>query len=460
VHAAPASLPRVGDIQIDGTVLAFTSVVVVVTGLLFGLIPALRGAVEGRTEALREGGKTTSHRASSRLRRVLVVSETALAVVMLAGAGLMLRSLWTLQSADLGFDPSRVLTAQIALPATSYPQERAIAFYDQVVKGLAGAPGVVGAAAVRSLPIAEGGDRWSVMIDNVVLRNISEAPSPAPQQVTPDYFRVMGIGLVSGRVFTPEDRLDAPLVAVINEQLARELWKGVNPIGRTIRMFSDSAPWATIVGVVKDVRADGITEAVPPTMYFPHAQATRSNYSSALTMSLVVRTQGDPGALSQTVREAVRRLDPSVPVARLTTMDAVVAESIESRRFSTALLACFAALALVLAGIGIYGVIAFSVSQRTYEIGLRVALGAQRRSVAALVLGQVLAMAGTGVLVGLVGAVAVTQSARSMLVGVTAFDIPTLLGAALLIALVSLVACSVPVRRALAIDPTEALRSD
>jgi putative ABC transport system permease protein len=460
VRAAPPSLPRVGDIHIDGTVLVFTLAITILTGLVFGLIPGFRSAGAGRMDAQREGGKTSAHRSSATLRRLLVASETALAVVMLAGAGIMLRSLWSLQGTELGFEPAGVLTAQLALPPAQYPQDRTVSFYERAVAGLASSPGVVAAAAVQALPIADGGSRYSVMIDNVVLRNISESPSPAPQQITPDYFRVMGMGMAAGRAFTAEDRLGAPFVAIVNEALARELWKGVSPIGHTIKMFNDAAPWATIVGVVKDARVEGITEPVPPMMFFPHAQATRSNYSASQTMSLVVRTQGRPETVAPVLRDVVRKLEPAVPVARLRSMEDVVASSIDSRRFSTALLAGFAALALILAGIGIYGVIAFSVSQRTYEIGLRVALGAQRGSVATLVLRQVLAMTGAGAVVGLIGAVAVTRAAKSLIVGVSAFDIPTLLAAAGLIAVVALVACSVPVRRALAINPTEALRSD
>jgi putative ABC transport system permease protein len=370
----------------------------------------------------------------------------------------MLRSLWKVQATDIGFDPDSVMTAQVSLPVASYDNERMVAFYEAVTTRLAATPGVASAAAVRSLPIVDGGDRWSIMVDGVVLRNIGESPALAPQQVTPDGFRTLGIPLVAGRAFTAEDRLDAPPVAIVNEEGGRLLWKGENPIGRTIKMFNDEAAWATIVGVVRNTRAEGLLADVPPIMYFPHAQASRTNYSPSATMSIVVKTQMSPEAVVPQLRAIVRELDATVPITRVRSLQEIVDVSIADRRFSTTLLMLFAALAAVLAGIGIYGVIAYGVSQRTHEIGLRVALGARRLSVARLVLQQSLVTSGIGVVLGLAGAVALARLARSMLVGVEAFDPVTLIAATLLIGLVSLLAGAVPVRRALRVDPITTLR--
>jgi putative ABC transport system permease protein len=309
-----------------------------------------------------------------------------------------------------------------------------------------------------TLPIADGGSRWSIMIDGVVLETIGESPAMAPQQVTPDFFRTLNIPLVAGRTFTDQDRLGSPFVAIVNEEMARQLWKGANPIGRTIKMFDSTAAWATVVGVVRDTRDEGLLADVPPTMYFPHAQASRSNYISSGYMSVVVKTQGPPAAIVPQLRSIIRELDPNVPITRVQSLQEIVDVSIADRRFSTTLLMLFAALAVVLAGIGIYGVIAYGVSQRTHEIGLRVALGARRLSVARLVLQQSLVMSGIGIVLGLAGAVALARLARSMLVGVDAFDPLSLIAATLLIGLVSLLAGAVPVRRALRVDPITALR--
>jgi putative ABC transport system permease protein len=457
--AAPASTPRIGEIRLDAPVFIFNALLVVATGVLFGLYPAVRIARGQPVNTLREGGKTSSTGGGLRARRVMVVAEVAMAVMMLAGAGIMLRSLWKLQSTELGFDPSNTLTAQVSLPS-QYDGARAVAFYRDAIARLAALPGVTSAAAIRDLPISSGGSRWSIMINNVTLRSIGESPSAAPQQLTPDALRALSIPIVEGRGFTEADREGAPLVALVNEELARQLWKNESPIGRTIKMFNDASPWATIVGVVKDTRAEGLLEPVPPTMYFPHSQASLSNYSAATTMSFVVKTTGKPETLAPSLRSIVRSLDPTLPVTQVRSMDDVIASSISERQFSTVLLALFAALALLLAGIGIYGVIAFSVSQRMYEIGVRVALGAQRSSVVGLVLKQSLMMTAIGIGIGLVGAVVVTRAARSMLIGVTSYDPLTMVAAVGAIGAVAVLASVIPARRALRVDPITVLRGD
>ncbi|MEP6691798.1 MAG: ABC transporter permease [Gemmatimonadaceae bacterium] len=459
---APESVPRVGEIGIDARVLAFTFAISLVTGVLFGLVPALRGSRGDSADTLREGGKTSAAGTSLRSARgALVVAEVALAVVTLTGAGLMVRSLWKLQATEIGFDPSHVMTMQLSLPPKAYEtDERIVAFYQQLTERVRAIPGVRAAAVAGQLPMAGGLSMWSIFLDGRVVKVISEAPSAAPQQVTADYFQAMRIPVVRGRAFTDADRDGAPFVTVVNETMAKQFWPGQDAIGHTLKMFNDKSPWATIVGVVKDVRSGGIQEDVPPTMYFPHAQAGKSAYYAPRGMTIAVRTTGEPSSVVPAVRAAVRALDASVPVSLVRPMDEIVSASIASRRFSTALLATFAALALVLAGIGIYGVIAYGVSQRTYEIGLRMALGAQRRSVMALVMTQGMRMAMLGLALGIAGALAVTRALGSLLVGVTAVDVPTLGAVSVALAVVAALACLLPARRATNVSPTEALRTD
>jgi putative ABC transport system permease protein len=462
VALAPEDIPRLDQVRLDPRVVVFTLGLSLVTGVLFGLAPALRGAREGWThDTLKEGGRTASPaRGFTRARSALVVAEVALAVVMLSGAGLMLRSLLALQAIDLGFRADHVLTAGVDLPTKEYDSDRAVTFYETLLARVRTVPGVRAAGAVGDLPVAGGFSIWSILIDGMGMRSVADAPSAMPQQVTPDYFAAMRIPLVRGRTFAATDREGAPLVAVVNETMARTLWPKRDPIGGTIRMLNDSAPPATVVGIVKDVRSSGFQGEVPPTMYFPHAQAKSSAYYAPTSMSLVVRTDGDPLAVAGAVRAAVRALDRNVPVRRVRSMEQVLAGSVASRRFSTGLLAGFAALALVLAGIGIYGVISYAVSQRTFEIGVRVALGAPRWSVLGLMLGEGMRLALVGLAIGLALALCTARLIGSLLVGVSALDVPTMAGVVLALGGVALVASYVPARRAARVDPVGAMRGE
>jgi putative ABC transport system permease protein len=471
VALAPSSVPRLEEVTIDGRVLAFTSVVVVLTALLFGTAPARRAARGQSAESLRQGGRGTAAGGSHRTRRMLVVAEVALAVVMLAGAGLLVRSLRALNAMDIGFQPEHVLTLRVSLPAPvvaavgatpqgGYDGPRTVDYFRRLVERASALPGVRSAAATRRLPMeGTGDDGWSIGVDGRMPAQISEAPWSTPAQVTPGYFRTMGVPLLKGRDFTDGDREEAPPVTIVNETMARQLWPGQDPIGHTIKMANEQSPWATVIGVAKDVRSNGFQADVLPMMYFPHAQAGKSAYTTPRTMSIVVRTVGDPAALAAALREAARALDRNVPVATPRTMEQVVGGSIAGRRFSTLLLGVFATLALVLAGIGIYGVIAFAVSQRTYELGLRMALGAQRSAVMRLVVSEALGMTLVGLLLGLAGALAVGRLARSMLVGVGAADVPTYAVVAMVLAGVAILASALPARRATLVSPTEALRA-
>jgi putative ABC transport system permease protein len=347
----------------------------------------------------------------------------------------------------------------VTLPARKYNDTTADAYFQQLLARASRLPGAQSAAAVSYLPITGSDNGWSIMIDGRVLKTIAESPSARPENVTPDYFRAMSIRLIRGRLFNDQDRMGAPLVAVISEGMAKKLWPGVDPIGHTLKMFNDKAPWVTIVGVVADVRARGFQKQIPETMYFPYSQSGQSTYGMPFSMTLVVRATRNPAALTAPLRSIVRELDATVPISAVATMEQVVGDSIAGRRFATTLLAGFAALALALAGLGIYGVISYGVSQRTYEIGVRMAMGASPTSIMQLVMGEGGRMTGLGLVLGLMGGVAVDRLLRTMLVGVTATDLPTFLGVSAMLALVAAGACLLPARRATAVSPTEALRN-
>ena len=465
--AAPASIPRVDEVTISSGVLAFALAVTTVTGVLFGLIPALRGSRGDTIRSLREGGKTSSQFGIGRARGVLVVSEVALAVVLLTGAGLMVRSLWKLQSIELGINPENVLTMSVSFPEPraalndpAGPQRVIATFYQELTSRVGALPGVRSVGAVGYLPIADGYSIWSILVDGSPMLPVSQAPSAMPQQVTPGYFRTMGISVVRGREFTEADRDDAPLVAIVNEAAAKKLWPGKSAIGGTIKMLNQTAPWATVVGVVRDVRSAGYQQDVEPTMYFPHAQAGKSAYYTPAAMNLVIKTVGDPTALAAPARTIVRQLSAVTPVSRVQTMGQVVEGSVASRRFSTLLLAGFSMLALALAAIGIYGVIAYDVSQRTYEIGLRMALGARSGQVAGMMLGRGVRLVAAGLVIGVAGSLAVTGVLQSLLVGVSRLDPVTIGSVVAILGVVAASAAYLPARRASAVDPMVALRRD
>jgi putative ABC transport system permease protein len=457
VALAPPSIPRLEQIGLDWLVLGYALVTSLGAGLLFGLVPALRASREAPADTLKEGGRASYQAASRRMRRVLVISEVALSVVMLYGAGMLLRSLVNLQSADLGFDARSVLTAKVSLSASSYDERRSITFYAQLLERVRAIPGVISAGAAGWLPVVDAGGLWGVLAEGQSYDRIPRGPTAVPQQVTPGYFRAMGLPVVEGREFNDGDRESGPYVGIVSKALARELWPNADPIGKRFRLGGDST-FMTVVGVVKDIRARGFNDTPEPTMYFAYPQTRKTAYVMPRSMNLVVRTVGDPLTIANQVKAIVRSLDASVPVSGVRTLEQVVGISVANRRFSTTLLGAFAALALLLAGIGIFGVISYGVSERRFEIGVRMALGAERSTVLASVLGDGIRMALVGVGFGVAGAAAVARMLRALLVGVPVIDVVAFAMVALGLVIVAAAASFVPARRAMAVSAMEALR--
>jgi putative ABC transport system permease protein len=460
VALAPASIPRLDEIRVDWRVVAFTALVTAATGIFVGLVPGLRASRDHSADALKDAGRLTTTQGVARgARRLLVVAELMLAVVTLAGTAMLVRSLWNLQRAELGFDPAQRLTATVALPVRQYDDAHARLFYEQLLTRIRALPGVSSAAATGWLPIVDVGGLWGVRPEG---RDFAPGQSPeaTPQWATPGYFRTMGIPILAGREFEPADQPETTPVIIVSKRLADRFWPNENALGRRVRLGNPTAPWLTVVGVVGDIRSHGFAEPPEPMMYFAYAQSAKTSYYQPSAMGLILRTNGDPSLLATPLRQVVQGLDPMVPVSEVRTMDQITGTSVANRRFSTALLAGFAALALLLAGIGTYGVIAYGVTQRSFEIGVRIALGAGERSVLALVLSEAMRLCAIGIVLGLVGSAVVGRGLRALLVGVSPVDLPALLIASAALMVVALLACLVPARRALAIDPIAVMRAE
>ncbi len=452
---APTNLPRLTAVHLDLRVLSFTFVVSLACGVVFGLVPALTAARTNLVNSLKESERTESAGTTrSRLRRVFVVAEVAIALVLLISAGLFVRSFAKLLDVRPGFDPHNVLTLRLSLPGTQYnTAAKEDAFYDSLLPRIASLPGVQHAAAAFQAPFTPGGDNSIFSV-----RGWQGGPNDPPPHadyafVSSDYFRSIGLPVLRGRDFQPSDmRADnhfAPdSVAVIDEELARRFWPNGDALGGGIS-WSQQGPWATVVGIVATAQLKDLAEESKGTFYLP-------SYSSAST--LVVRTSGDPRSLTQALREQVLAVDKNQPVYDVKTMEERVAGSLETRRFAVVLLGIFGALALLLAAIGLYGVLAFAVTQRTREIGIHMALGAQARDVLGMVLKQGMSLVVLGVVLGSAGAYALTRLMQSLLFEVSATDPATFAAVPLLLGIVGLVACYVPARRATRVDPLVALR--
>jgi putative ABC transport system permease protein len=458
VALSPGDIPRTGEIGIDSRVLAFTFGVSLLTGLAFGLAPALQASSSDLHEALKEGGRggTTGPR-RARVRNVLIVSEVALALVLLAGAGLLVRSFFKLRNVGPGYDPENVLTLDVPLPGTRYKEgAQTAAFYQRLIERVKALPGVEAVGAVSHLPLTGAEELDGFEIEGRPGPESGENVQSADfRVVSTDYFSAMKIPLVRGRYFTEQDTADAPGVIIIDETLARRFFSDEDPIGKRMNEAGSPTPrgYLTVVGVVGGVKHSSLDAEPKPAMYVSYLQ------SPWLDMTLTVRTSGAPAEnLAGAVRQEVWALDKDQPVARVATMKSLFARAVAPQRFQMLLVGLFAAVALLLSVVGIYGVMAYSVTQRTHEIGIRMALGAQRRDVFKLLMGQGMTQAFIGILLGLAGAFALTRLMSSLLYGVSATDPLTFAGVSLLLAAVALLACYVPARRAMRVDPMVALR--
>ncbi|HEX6132476.1 MAG TPA: ABC transporter permease [Longimicrobiales bacterium] len=458
----PRGIPRALEIGLDANVLLFTLAVSIGTGLLFGLAPALHLTRRSVTQSLRDGtGRTTASGARQQVRRLLVVSEVALAVVLVVGSGLMLRSFAELRKVDPGFEPEGLLSFQLFLPAATYPEATdQAAFLDRLLDRMRAIPGVTAAAAMSGLPPRRDVNANDTEFEGFVPTEDGPAQNTDYWQfVTRDYLETMRIPLVDGRLFTYADEGGAPVV-LVNERLAQVFYPDMNPIGRRLRPPGDGIPWLTIVGVVRDVKQGGLEEETGTEVYFLFPQTARSVGFAPRSMNVVLRTDGEPLRLATAVREELRALDAQLPAANMASMEEVLADSVSGPRFITLLLSIFAAVALALAAIGTYGVMSYAVVQRRQEIGIRMALGARAASVLGMVLGQGFVVAAIGLALGIAGAFALTKLMSSLLFNVSTTDPLAFLGAPLLLALVALTACYIPARRATRVDPASVLKQE
>jgi putative ABC transport system permease protein len=462
---SPPNVPRLDAIGMDGRVVAFTAAIAVLTSVVFGLVPALQASGGTTQETLNEGGRGASAGVRrQRVRRTLVVTEVALAMVLVVGAGLLIKSFARLMGIDAGVRPERVLTMELSLPGAKYAQPRSRAFYEQLRQRVAALPGVTSAGFVRELPFANEIGDWGFRIVGRAAGSPGEAGGAADWQVaTPGYFQAMGIALRSGRYLEDADATRSAPVVVISEKMAKTFWPNQDPVGQQIRLGGDGPGpdtlTRTVVGVVADVRHKGLDAETKTQMYLPHTQFPSTDTSFAINrMSLVVRARTDPLALAPAVRREIRALDPEIPVSRVRSMEQVLSASASVRELNVMLLSVFAGVALTLAALGIYGVMAYTVTQRTKEIGVRMALGASAGEVQQLVLRQGLVLAGLGVVLGAVGAVALGRVLTSLLFGVTATDPGIYATVTAVLAAVALIATYVPARRATRVSPMVALR--
>jgi putative ABC transport system permease protein len=451
---APENVPQLSSVSLNLMALLFTLGVAVLTSVLCGLIPALHAARTDLHTSLKEGGRSTAGTAREVTRKALLVVEVGLALVLLVGAGLLVRSMTRVLGVDLGFSPDNLLTMRITLPGQTYPPPRRRAIYEDCLARLGALPGVRSAALTQGLPID--GPGWvSVFIaaDKPVPPR-DELPVTALIPISANYFEVMGIRLISGRGFSSTDTTDSSHVTVINETLARRIWPGEDPIGKRLKQGfpEDPNPWREVVGVVADVKLFGAEFGVPRQAYLPLGQ------ESPTSISVVVRTADDPLQIATAVERTIHEVEKDLPVSAIRSMDQLMGSSLASRRLMLVLLAGFAVLALLLAAVGIYGVIAYSVKQRTHELGIRMALGAQTGDVLRLILMQGLKLTLLGVVLGLLAAFALTRWLETLLFEVRPTDPFTFAVIAVVLTLVALVACWVPARRATKVDPLVALR--
>ncbi len=458
VASQPPGLPRLDAIGMNLWVLLFSVGVSVLTGLLFGLLPALRSSATDLQQSLKEDSRTGQGRGQHRIRSALVVAEVAIAVVLVAGAGFLVRSFSRVLDVDPGFRPAGVLTIHLSLPSNRYAEPALrVGFFEQLQESLAADPRLIHAGSVNARPLS---NRWSCDSFHVAdrpLPDVGEIPCAESRVVSGDYFRAMGISLRGGRLFRRQDHADSELVVLINEEMAQRYWPGGDAVGQRFKWLSreDETPWRRVIGVVGSVRHFGLERDVALEVYQPHAQR-----SSTSRMTLVVRTEGDPQALIGLVRERVREFDARLPLTAVATLDEVLVASVAARRFGTTLFSAFAVVAFLLAAVGVFGVLSWAVTERLREIGLRIALGAQRSDIYRLITRQSILLIGVGLAAGLIGSVGLGRLASQLLFEVPPTDPITLGGTALLLLATGLVASLVPAMRAMRVDPSKVLRQE
>jgi len=460
---APAALPQAGETTLDWRVLAFTLGVSIVTGLAFGLVPALSSARSNLNLVLRSGGRggTGGGRTRSRVRDVLLVCEVASSAALLIGAGLLIRSLMHLQEVNPGFRPDHVLTMQLSLPSVRYPGLKVALFYEQLLSHVAALPGVQSSGVCRFLPLSGSDASANFQIEGQPRLGAADQPRAKFRTASGGYFAALGIPLIRGRMFDSRDNQHSPKVVLINETAARRYWPNDNPIGKHILSNFDEDQWSTIIGVVGDVKHAGLDAEPNPENYYHYLQIPPEamNFAES-SMALVIRTSADPAAMTSSVLKELRTLDPSQPVFNVHAMQDVLYGSLAKQRFRTVLIGTFAGLALVLASLGLYGVVAYSVSQRITELGIRVALGARPGSILRLVVFRAAGLAAIGLGIGMAVTLAGSRIISRFLFGISPADPVTLVTASLVILLVALTASWVPALRAAHVDPATALRGE
>jgi len=454
----PATIAQVQTINIDARVLIFTAFIAVVTGIAFGLAPALQASHLNLNDTLKEGGRDAGGGSKgNRLRGLLVIGEVAVSFVLLIGAGLLINSFFHLRNLQPGFRADHLLTMKVDLSEVKYPdRDRRAVFFDEVIRRVRALPGVQSAAVAGNLPLTYNGDSMNISVEGV--------PDPPPDQrsdvifraIGPGYVGTMGIPIIRGRDFTDQDKADSKDVVVISEKTAQHFWPGQDPIGRRLKPGSSTSktPWREVIGIVKDVRQNDFIAAPKMQMYFTYRQL-----KDLAPNALVVRTSIEPLSLAASVRDAIWSVDKDQTVADIDTMEHIVAEAVARQRFSMLLLGLFATLALLLASVGIYGVMSYSVAQRTHEIGIRIALGATRGDVLQMTIKQGLKLVGSGMILGLAAAFLLTRVLQTLLFGISATDPVTFFGISLVLLAVAILASYIPALRATNVDPLVALRA-
>jgi putative ABC transport system permease protein len=461
IALAPESLPRIDEAGIDSGVLLFTLATSLLTGIIFGLVPAFQASKTDLNESLKEGARGSGGALrGSRSRSTLVIAEVAMALMLLSGAGLLIRSFIRLQDVKPGFNPENLLTVRLRLPQSRYSDAAQLApFYQQLIERVRALPGVEAIGAISHLPLSGSYMSGTVTVEEALASDPQNASFEADRRIiSPDYFRAMGITLLNGRAFTDQDGQGAPPVAIIDESFARRFWPNQDPVGKRVKLGGGQSPnpWMTIVGVVAHVKHYSLNAAGREFIYYPYLQ------SPARSMYLAVRASGDPTAITSAVRGEVNSIDPAQPVSEVRSMRGLVYTSMAQQRFNMTLFTIFAVVALILASVGVYGVMSYSVTQRTHEIGLRMALGAQQNQILKMIVRQGLTLVLLGVGIGLIVTVALTmiftRYISSMLYEVKSTDLTTFAAVAAVLATVAVIASYIPARKATRVDPMIALR--